>query len=139
LLFIQLRRVESRLRGHLDSLLMSELGLVVGQFEVLSVINSREGCQVRDIADVLSLTTGGVSKLVDRLESAGLCRRRPNADDRRSTIIGLTPEGRTLLSQASETVEAALRAEIGSALSPSSLRQLAALLEALGDGTTLGT
>jgi DNA-binding MarR family transcriptional regulator len=88
------------------------------------VIGSCEQCQVRDITDGLLLTTGGASKLVDRLELAGLCRRQPHPQDRRSAVIGLTPTGRQLLSDASQTIEAVLRARIGSALSPSCLRQL---------------
>jgi MarR family transcriptional regulator, organic hydroperoxide resistance regulator len=139
LLFCQLRRVESGLRGLLNARLTSECGLVVGQFEALSVIASHKRCRVRDVADELSLTTGGASKLIYRVESAGLCRRRPNADDRRSTVIELTPGGRTLLSKASETVDEALFAHIGSTLSPTSLRHLATLAETLRATTTLGT
>jgi hypothetical protein len=46
---------------------------------------------VFDIAEELSLTVGGTSKLVDRIEAAGHCVRRANPDDRRSSIIELTP------------------------------------------------
>ena len=134
-LFSDLLQLEARLRGELDTELRREFGLVVSQFEALSVIGSHERCQVRDLTDCLSLTTGGASKLVDRLESAGLCGRRPNPRDRRSAIIGLTPTGRRLLSEASQTIEAVLRARIGPALSPASVRQLAALLDTLAAST----
>jgi MarR family transcriptional regulator, organic hydroperoxide resistance regulator len=40
---------------------------------------------------------GGASQAVDRLESAGLCARRANPSDRRSSIVELTPEGTELL------------------------------------------
>jgi DNA-binding MarR family transcriptional regulator len=78
LVFTQLVRLEAQLHGHVEAELRKEFGLVVSQFEALSVIGSHEGCQLRGVANWLSLTTGGASKLIDRVELAGLCRRRPN-------------------------------------------------------------
>lgn len=48
------------------------------------------------LQDALHLTSGGVSRLVERLESAGLVERESGADpsDRRAVIVSLTPEGR---------------------------------------------
>jgi DNA-binding MarR family transcriptional regulator len=42
---------------------------------------------------VLSITVGGTSKLVDRIEAAGLWRRLANPGDSRWRIIELTPAG----------------------------------------------
>ena len=39
------------------------------------------GCRVYDIAGELGITTGGTSKLVDRIEADGRCRRLPNHAD----------------------------------------------------------
>jgi DNA-binding MarR family transcriptional regulator len=41
-----------------------------------------------------------VSRVVDELERAGLVRREPNPDDRRSSLAVLTPEGRSRLRSA---------------------------------------
>ena len=46
----------------------------------------------RDLGDRLCLTSGAVTMLVDRLEHAGWVRRRPHPDDRRYTLIDLTPK-----------------------------------------------
>jgi MarR family transcriptional regulator, organic hydroperoxide resistance regulator len=75
----------------------------------MRVMGSTVNCRVYDIAGALSLTTGGTSKLVDAIEAAGHCRRRPNPDDRRSSIIELTPAGRRLLDKATKTVEEELQ------------------------------
>jgi MarR family transcriptional regulator, organic hydroperoxide resistance regulator len=131
-LFDELVLVESRLRASVDTRLREEFGLPINRFEVLRVVASQDGCQVRDVVAALDLTTGGASKLVDRVEETGLCRRRPNPDDRRSSIVELTPAGASILAAASDTVEGTLQAQLGSALSPASLRQFAALLDALG-------
>jgi MarR family transcriptional regulator, organic hydroperoxide resistance regulator len=68
---------------------------------------------VHDIATTLSITTGGASKLIDRIEGAGLCRRRPNPDDRRSSLLELTSTGRELLGGASVAMEEELECRFG--------------------------
>lgn len=49
--------------------------------------------RVQDLREGLSITVGAASKLVDRLERDGLAARRPHPDDRRSSLIALTPAG----------------------------------------------
>ena len=48
----------------------------------------------------LMLSSAGMTKRLDRLEQKGLVQRRPDANDRRSIIIELTPGGRRLVSKA---------------------------------------
>jgi DNA-binding MarR family transcriptional regulator len=86
---------------------------------------------VYDIAGALSLTTGGVSKIIDSIEASGYCKRRPNPGDRRSSIIELTPAGKRALARATKTFEAELDARLGSALSAGALKQLGAVLSGL--------
>jgi len=50
----------------------------------MQVMSKYPACRVFDIKEELSITVGGTSKLVDRIEAAGLCRRRANPDDRRA-------------------------------------------------------
>lgn len=47
------------------------------------------------IAERLQITTPSVTELVDRLEEAGLARRRPHATDRRKVLVELTGSGRS--------------------------------------------
>lgn len=46
------------------------------------------------------VTTGAVTKRVDRLESAGLVRRRRSDADGRGRVVRLTPAGRRLIDKA---------------------------------------
>ena len=46
------------------------------------------------------LSSGGMTKRLDRLEGAGLVERRPDPSDRRGTLIRLTRQGRTTIDQA---------------------------------------
>ncbi len=48
----------------------------------------------------VALTTGGVTRLVDRMAEAGLVARQNCPSDRRSIHVVLTPEGRAVLERA---------------------------------------
>jgi DNA-binding MarR family transcriptional regulator len=50
------------------------------------------------IAEGLACDASNVTGLVDRLESRGLIRRQPSADDRRVKVLELTEEGARLRS-----------------------------------------
>jgi DNA-binding MarR family transcriptional regulator len=44
------------------------------------------------LAELTGLTTGAVTRMVDRLERAGFVRRHPDTDDRRRVIVELLPD-----------------------------------------------
>lgn len=46
------------------------------------------------------VTTGAMSKRIDRLERDGLVTRRRSAADGRGRVVGLTPAGRDLIDRA---------------------------------------
>jgi DNA-binding MarR family transcriptional regulator len=83
------------------------------------------------------LSSGGMTKRLDRLEDAGLVERRPDPSDRRGTLVGLTKQGR-------EVVDAALVTHVGNeerllqALSASERRTLDELLRKLLTGLESG-
>jgi DNA-binding MarR family transcriptional regulator len=130
-LFSELIRFETELWNAVDARLRSEQGLQLTWFEPMQVISKCPACRVYDIKEELSITVGGTSKLVDRIEAAGLCRRRANPDDRRSQIIELTPAGRRLLAEATKTFEDELQARLGSVLTGRSLDRFGAMLVTL--------
>ncbi len=99
-LFHDLIRFETELWDAVDQRLRTAVELPLSWFEPMVIIDQLDACRVNDIADELSITVGGTSKLVDRIESAGLCVRRPNPNDRRSSLIALTPTGRRQLAHA---------------------------------------
>ena len=127
-LFDQLIRFETELWNAVDARLRAEFDLPLSRLEPMQVIARCSSCRVYDIADELSITIGGTSKLVDRIEAAGYCVRRANPDDRRSSIIELTAAGRRVLAKATKVFEDELRTRIGSAVPERSLQQLYATL-----------
>jgi DNA-binding MarR family transcriptional regulator len=44
------------------------------------------------LAELTKLTTGGVTVVLDRLEKAGIVRRAPNPNDRRSSLVSVLPK-----------------------------------------------
>jgi DNA-binding MarR family transcriptional regulator len=130
-LFSDLVRLETRLYNALDARLKAEHDLPLGQFEFLRFIAGRTTTRVYDIAHEMAITVGATSKGVDRLEAAGRCRRTANPDDRRSSLVELTPAGSAILAAATPTVEAELEAWLGAALPSGTLDGLAATLSVL--------
>jgi DNA-binding MarR family transcriptional regulator len=127
-LFSELIRFETDLWNAVDARLRSEHDLRLTWFEPMHVMAKYPVCRVLDIKEELSITVGGASKLVDRIEAAGLCRRRANPGDRRSQIIELTPAGRRLLAKTSESFEDELRVRLKPVVTEQALDQFVATL-----------
>ena len=128
--FNEVIRFEIEIWNGVDARLRSEFNLPLTHFEPMSVIDRYGSCRVYEIATELGITTGGTSKLIDRIEAEGLCRRRPNPEDRRSSLLELTPAGRKLLQAASKVFDDELERRLGG-MSPRSVEQLLSTLHRL--------
>jgi DNA-binding MarR family transcriptional regulator len=76
------------------------------------------------------LSSGGMTKRLDRLVDAGLVERRPDPSDRRGTLVRLTALGRQRIDDAL-AVHVANEEDVLSALSPRERHSLEALLRKL--------
>jgi len=52
-----------------------------------------------DLFEALMISSGGMTNRLDRLEKAGLIARAPNPNDRRGTLVSLTPQGLELMNR----------------------------------------
>jgi MarR family transcriptional regulator, organic hydroperoxide resistance regulator len=129
--FNDLIRFEIEIWNAVDARLKADFDLPLTHFEPMSVIDRLAACRVYDIAGELRITTGGTSKLVDRIEARGYCRRLPNPDDRRSSLVELTAEGRRVLAEASCAFDEELQRWLGAAVPERTLRQFATTLARL--------
>ena len=98
-LFLQ---AHSALVDALEDDLRAELDLPLTWYEVLLHLAAAPGGRLRmtDLAESLLLSKSGVTRLVDRLETAGLVERGVCASDRRGLFAVLTPKGRALYRKA---------------------------------------
>jgi len=65
------------------------------------------------LADVVLVTTGGMTKIVDRLERAGFVAATPDPADRRGVLVALTRRGVTMGDRASAAYTAGRERVIG--------------------------
>lgn len=108
-------------------------------FEVLLRISRAEGGQVSMgvLAQQVALTSGGITRMLDRMISAGLVRRIPCPTDRRVSFAALTEQGKTTLDSAARVHAADLRKAFAD-FTPTDLSTLDELLDRLR-GVQIGT
>jgi DNA-binding MarR family transcriptional regulator len=131
LVFHDLVQFEIELWNAVDARLRAECDLPLTWFEVMQLLARRSECRIQDVAEEFGITVGGTSKVVDRIEAAGYCRRRANPNDRRSSLLELTPAGRRLVKKAMKAFEAELETRIGSVVPEGDLERFAAVMGTL--------
>lgn len=95
-----------RIAGMLDAALdenFARFGLSQGEFDVLATLRRAGAPYERtagDLAEQAMITTGGLSKRIDRLETRGLIERTVDAIDTRRRNIRLSAAGLTLVDEA---------------------------------------
>ncbi|MEU9640207.1 MarR family winged helix-turn-helix transcriptional regulator [Streptomyces tendae] len=97
------------------------------QFRMLVVLSARGATKLVALADLLHVAPSTAMRMVDRLIAAGLADRQVNPDNRRETLLRLTPEGcRTV-----EEVTARRRTEIAVIVERLSPEERRVLIDAL--------
>ncbi len=89
------------------------VGLPPQQHQALLAIRGHPGpglASVTDVAEALLLRRHSATELLARVEDAGLIARTVDPDDRRRTLVALTPEGEAVLAGLSTQHSAELRA-----------------------------
>ncbi len=126
-------RVEIALWERIDARLRHEHSLSLAFFETLYFVGcAPEGTlRVGELARAVGITVGAASKLVDRVEAAGLIRREADAEDRRASRVALTDAGREALAVASATYTAAAAAALDPALSADEQQQMHSFVKRL--------
>ena len=111
-LFRRMTDVQGGLSRRLGADLEARCGIPLVWFEVLAGLGQEEDEQLTMgvLADRVGLTTGGVTRLVDRMEAAGYVERIASPNDRRVMYVALTDAGTAKLSEASDVHGANVRA-----------------------------
>ena len=123
-------RVQQILQAAVDESLRAH-GLTFARYEALVLLSfsSRDSLPMRLMGERLQLHPTSITNIVDRLEADGLAQRLPHPTDRRTTLVQLTPEGRSRLTAATESVLGTDFGFVG--LEPGELQELSRLLTKL--------
>jgi DNA-binding MarR family transcriptional regulator len=86
-------------RDHLRPLFAAH-GLQPGEFDVLATLRRAgppHALSPTALFEATMVTSGAMTGRIDRLERAGWVTRQPDPDDRRGTLVALTPQGHELI------------------------------------------
>jgi DNA-binding MarR family transcriptional regulator len=123
---------ERVLRDHMNPL-FAEAGLQPGEFDALATLRRSGKPYVLSptrLYEAAMISSGGMTDRLDRLERAGLVKRRPHPNDRRGKLIALTEAGKRVIDEAIGR-HVANEVRLLSVLTSAEQRKLNALLKKL--------
>jgi DNA-binding MarR family transcriptional regulator len=139
--YLLVELLSRRLGGELEQVCRAQ-GLTAAQYPVMWVVclhGDEEGVPLGSISDGLVTNSSDVSRLVTRLETAGLLERTRSQADRRVVRVRPTARGQALFERATDEVKALHRRQF-SELGDEELETLHALLNrAFWSGAQLDT
>jgi DNA-binding MarR family transcriptional regulator len=117
----------------LDAELEREHGLPLSSYDVLIQLSLAYDRRLRmfELADAIVLSRSGLTRLVDRLERAGLVERERGEADPRQMYARLTDRGLEALADATPTHIAGIKERFLERLSEEQTKQLAAIWRAV--------
>src|SRR5437660_9406383 len=135
--WVALLRAHSRLVPGVSRELEAACGIPLTWFDVLFQLSVTSEGRLRllDLANAVLLSKSGLTRLLDRMEAAGLIARAAVPGDRRSLHAQLTPTGRELQRKARLVVRRAVEREFAQHLSEAELMMLRDVLGRLAART----
>jgi len=133
----RLLQLSSRVLRELDSSLDRHERMRVSEFDVLITLDNAPDRRLRmtDLARATMLSSGGMTRLVGRLEDRGLVRRDPDPEDARAFQATLTQAGQAAVARARTTHDNVIANLLGAHLTPAELQTLEdTLAKVLADG-----
>jgi len=124
----ELVRESQRQNDRFDQAVADYLGVSRTEAHCLDVLEQFGPMTAGRLSGLSRLTTGAITKVVDRLENAGYVSRARDPADRRRVIVDLTPKLRRLAGELYEIPEP-LMAEFQTRFSERDLRVLIAYFE----------
>ena len=88
-------QLASRMQLQVDRALATK-EVTAPQWTVLWILNSGHATTPSDISDYLSMNTGAVTRLLDRMVAKNLIVRKADERDRRRIFLEMTPEAKAL-------------------------------------------
>jgi DNA-binding MarR family transcriptional regulator len=123
-------RAQALLRRELQSEVLAPHGLTINDFECLLHLSREDGFRLRriDLAERLTLSPSGVTRLLDGLQAAGLVEKAHCASDARVTYAVLTEAGVAMVEELRADHVEQVRSIFRESLNEREVEQLAELL-----------
>src|SRR5207245_3402464 len=116
----------------LDEELAREAGIPLRWYDVLVQLEeSPEGIPMNALAERILYSKSGFTRVVDRMEEAGLVQRVRPENDRRSILVLLTDQGRTTMERARRHHRHGIEKHFSSHLADTDIKTLTRALEKL--------
>ncbi|NIE65773.1 MarR family transcriptional regulator [Burkholderia sp. Ax-1719] len=94
-LWLRMLTTTNLVQTELRRRLRTEFDTTLPRFDLMAQLERHpEGLRMTELSRRLMVTGGNVTGITDQLEKEGLVTRDTDPDDRRSTAVRLTPEGR---------------------------------------------
>ncbi|MEM1503721.1 MarR family transcriptional regulator [Domibacillus sp. 8LH] len=74
-------------------------GISIENFMILELLYNKGPHPVQKISETLSIPSGSITYVVDKLEKKGFVKRELNPNDRRASTVVLTEEGKALFDE----------------------------------------
>lgn len=87
-------------------------GLTSAQWGPLMHLKTTGGATVAELARWLNVDAGAMTRLLDRLEKKGLCKRVRSTEDRRVVQVELTPDGERAIAEVPAVLSEVLNAHL---------------------------
>ncbi|RII94439.1 MarR family transcriptional regulator [Clavibacter michiganensis] len=97
---------------HLRNHIAGDLGMNITDFTVIGIMTDLGRMTPKLLATEMSMTTGAITAVIDRLVTADHIARIPNPRDRRSVFLELTPAGTDTATHIQDSYRAAAEAAI---------------------------
>lgn len=108
-------------------------GISAENFMILELLYSKGPHPVQKISERLSIPSGSITYVVDKLEKKELVERKPNPEDRRASNVVLTVKGKKLFDEIFPKHVAVISRNLSS-ISKDEKEQLMDLLKRIGMG-----
>ena len=114
----------------LDAELERDAGIPMRWYDALVQLEEApDGLRMNELAERILYSKSGFTRVVDRMEDAGLVRRVRPDNDRRSILVVLTDKGRTTMEQARRHHRHAIEQHFSQHLSDTDIKALTRALE----------
>ena len=136
-IFGRFLRAHQQVSELLNKSLVEEKELSLPWYDVLLQLSAsgKDRLRLQELADRVLYSRSGLTRLIDRMESAGLVSREPCPDDKRGTFAVLTSAGKRTLRRAAPTHLRGIEEHFFSKLSDDEIQVVGEAMSKVLEGT----